>query len=172
MRNLSYANEFGLQFNFHANQSHFHKNGFALRLALKQRHKGTRKWPIISHRLGKCCGIIVKSASPKISRIDRQKRNNGFFLIRPKEPFWWTMFGNDIKRFDFLFLSSKFAKLENSATGPLVTATRLEIWHMFNMLIWTYRTLSLDVLYTAFVAFLKLYSGLNFVEKCFLLQDS
>ena len=24
----------------------FHKNGFALRLALKQRHKGTRKWPI------------------------------------------------------------------------------------------------------------------------------
>ena len=29
-----------------ANQSHFHKNGFALRLALTQRHKGTRKWPI------------------------------------------------------------------------------------------------------------------------------
>ena len=27
--------------------SHFHKNGFALRLALKQRYKGTRKWPII-----------------------------------------------------------------------------------------------------------------------------
>ena len=25
---------------------HFHKNGLALRLALKQRHKGTRKWPI------------------------------------------------------------------------------------------------------------------------------
>ena len=25
---------------------HFHKNGFALKLALKQRHKGTRKWPI------------------------------------------------------------------------------------------------------------------------------
>ena len=31
---------------FHANQSHFHKNGFALTLALKQRHKRTRKWPI------------------------------------------------------------------------------------------------------------------------------
>ena len=28
--------------------SYFHKNGIALRLALKQRHKGTRKWPIIS----------------------------------------------------------------------------------------------------------------------------
>ena len=44
MRNLSYENEFCTQFHFHANQSHFHKNGFALRLALKQRHKGTRKY--------------------------------------------------------------------------------------------------------------------------------
>ena len=35
-----------MQFHFHANQSHFHRNGFALRLALKQMHKGTRKWPI------------------------------------------------------------------------------------------------------------------------------
>ena len=35
-----------MQFHFHANQSHFHKNGFALRLALKQRHMGTQKWPI------------------------------------------------------------------------------------------------------------------------------
>ena len=35
-----------MQFHFHANQSHFHKNGFALRLALKQRDKGTRKWSI------------------------------------------------------------------------------------------------------------------------------
>ena len=39
-------NEFCMQFHFHANQSHFHKNGFALRLALKQSHKGTQKWPI------------------------------------------------------------------------------------------------------------------------------
>ena len=46
MQNLSYENEFCMQFHFHANQSHFHKNGFALRLALKQRHKGTWKWPI------------------------------------------------------------------------------------------------------------------------------
>ena len=50
MRNLSYENEFCMQFHFHANQSHSHNNGFALRLALKQRHKGTRKWPI---KLGK-----------------------------------------------------------------------------------------------------------------------
>ena len=31
MRNLSYENEFCMQFHFHANQSHFHKNSFALR---------------------------------------------------------------------------------------------------------------------------------------------
>ena len=34
-----------MQFHFHANQSHFHMKGFALRFALKQRYKGTRKWP-------------------------------------------------------------------------------------------------------------------------------
>ena len=33
-----------MQFHFHANQNHFHKNGFALRLALEQRQKGTQKW--------------------------------------------------------------------------------------------------------------------------------
>ena len=37
-----------MQFHFHANQCHFYKNGFALKLALKQRHKGTRKGPIIT----------------------------------------------------------------------------------------------------------------------------
>ena len=116
--------------------------------------------------------VDFKSVSPKTSRIGRQKRNNGFFLIWPKEPFWWTIFGNDIKRFDFLFLSSKFAKLENSATGPSVAAMKLEIWDMFNMHVWTYQTLSWDVLCTVFVASLKLYSGLNVVLKCFLLQDS
>ena len=39
--NLSYENEFCIHFHFCANQSHFHKNDFALRLALKQRHRGT-----------------------------------------------------------------------------------------------------------------------------------
>ena len=46
MRNLSYENEVCMQCHFHANQSHFRKNGFARRLALKQRHKGTWKWRI------------------------------------------------------------------------------------------------------------------------------
>ena len=31
--------------------SHFHKNGFTLRLALKQRQKRTRKWPITLHKI-------------------------------------------------------------------------------------------------------------------------
>ena len=37
-----------MQFHFHANQSNFRKKGFALRLALKQRHKGIRKWLILN----------------------------------------------------------------------------------------------------------------------------
>ena len=53
-RNLSYENEFCMPFHFHANQSHFHKNGFALRLSLKQRHKRTQKWPI-SHGMRRVC---------------------------------------------------------------------------------------------------------------------
>ena len=71
--------------------------------------------------------VSIKSVNPKISRIGRQKRKNDFFLIWPKEPIWFPVFGNGIKRFDFLFLSSKFAKLENSATGPSAAAMRLEI---------------------------------------------
>ena len=69
----------------------------------------------------------IKSVNPKISRIGRQKQKNEFFLIWPKEPIWLPVFENDITRFDFLFLSSKFAKLENSATGPSAAAMRLEI---------------------------------------------
>ena len=36
-----------MQVNFHANQSNFHENSFTLTLALKQRQKGTLKWPIV-----------------------------------------------------------------------------------------------------------------------------
>ena len=65
-----------MQFHFHANQSHFHKNGFALRLALKQRHKRTRKWPIKDWR-GNCltAGLSeVRLTWPKI----RQNFDMGF----------------------------------------------------------------------------------------------
>ena len=34
---------------FSYKSKHFHKNGFALRHALKQMHNGTRKWPIINY---------------------------------------------------------------------------------------------------------------------------
>ena len=67
MRNLSYENEFRIQFHFHANQSHFHKNGFALRLALKQRHKGTRKWPTEFTYSNFPCYFKVKSDKPLVT---------------------------------------------------------------------------------------------------------
>ena len=47
MQNLSYENELCMEFQSHANQSHFHKNDFAL----GHLDKGTRKWPILSTAL-------------------------------------------------------------------------------------------------------------------------
>ena len=45
----------------HENESacrtHFHMNGFALRLVLKQRHKRTRKWPI--NNMLTCVGCVL-----------------------------------------------------------------------------------------------------------------
>ena len=38
-----------MSFHSHANKTHFHLKGFEPGLALKKRHKTTRKWPII-HR--------------------------------------------------------------------------------------------------------------------------
>lgn len=46
MRNHSNGNEFCLQVHFNANQTYFYMRGFAKRLTLIQRRKGTRKWPI------------------------------------------------------------------------------------------------------------------------------
>ena len=40
--------------------SHFHKNGSALRLALKQRPKGTQKWPIVELPANVCPHIDKK----------------------------------------------------------------------------------------------------------------
>ena len=47
MRNLSYENEYDLHSNGLVSKTHFHMNGFALGLVLKQRQKRTRKWPIL-----------------------------------------------------------------------------------------------------------------------------
>ena len=51
MRNHSNENEFDLHENGHVGETHFHMNGFAPRLVLKQRQRLTRKWPITSYIL-------------------------------------------------------------------------------------------------------------------------
>ena len=64
MRNLSYENEFGVQFHFHAIHRYFNNNDFVLRLALKQRHKGTHKW-LIGH-VGFFQGVLTgKGTAPR-----------------------------------------------------------------------------------------------------------
>ena len=47
MRNNSYQNEFTLQVHFHVNQTYFHIKRFVGGLAMKQRYKVTREWPIV-----------------------------------------------------------------------------------------------------------------------------
>ena len=54
--NYSYENDFYLHEKETACRTHFHMKGFALRLALKQRHKRTRKWPIkIKEKINYIC---------------------------------------------------------------------------------------------------------------------
>ena len=49
-----------MQVHFHADRNHFHKNGFTLRLALKQRHRGTRPGMAYSYGFGSRCKIWQK----------------------------------------------------------------------------------------------------------------
>ena len=93
--------------------------------------------------------FILKEMAERLRAEIRKYRESAdrsektfFFLFSPKEPIWLAIFGNDIKRFDFLFVYSKFAKPENSATVPSTAAMRHEIWHMFNTLVRTHQTLS------------------------------
>ena len=46
VQNFSYENDFNLHANELAGETHFHKNGFALRLVFTQRQTRTRKWAI------------------------------------------------------------------------------------------------------------------------------
>ena len=46
-----HENDFDLHANETACRTHFHVKGFAPRLALKQRHNRTRKWPIGTGKL-------------------------------------------------------------------------------------------------------------------------
>ena len=61
MRNHSYENDFDLHENETACRTHFHKKGFALRPVLKEKDKGTRKWPIPKAKL-------VDQSQPATSR--------------------------------------------------------------------------------------------------------
>ena len=71
---------------FHANQSHFHKNGFALSLALKQRDKGTRKWPFnITDNTSSQCSVLQSSCSIHMTRGWEQKLS-----LSVASSFWWV----------------------------------------------------------------------------------
>jgi len=48
VRNYPYENDFDLHENEPVGGTHFHMNGFTLRLVLTQRQKATWKWPIIN----------------------------------------------------------------------------------------------------------------------------
>ena len=65
MRNHSYENDFDLHENETAYGAHFNVKGFALRLVLKQRHKRTRKWPIVL-----VCDYIFSNSSILFSNSD------------------------------------------------------------------------------------------------------
>ncbi len=48
MQNYSYENEFHLLVHFHANQIHFHLNGFArIRIETEAKGNSELKWPIL-----------------------------------------------------------------------------------------------------------------------------
>ena len=81
MRNHLYVNTFRLQVHFHATKTHFHKNGFELRLVLKQRHKGTRKcpYPIV---LPQICTI----SNTCLDDVQRLIKSNPISLIQCLTP--------------------------------------------------------------------------------------
>ena len=61
MQNLSYENDFDLHENETARRTHFHMNGFSLRLDLKQRHK----------RIGNCLLSFVKQEIKALKTVLR-----------------------------------------------------------------------------------------------------
>ena len=65
-----------------------------------------RHWNQATFLIGEC----IKSVHPKISRIGRQKRNNEFFLIWPKEPISLPIFGKRPQKVQFPFHFFKICK--------------------------------------------------------------
>ena len=75
MRNLPHENEFCMQFHFHAKPSHFHKNGFAPRLALKQRHQGSEMAHSITITYRKIAGFVCASEINYLPRPSASANN-------------------------------------------------------------------------------------------------
>ena len=83
MQSHCYENDFDLHENETACRTHFHMimKGFALGLVLKQRHKRTRKWPIIRLSLDKRLGT-AKMNKRKITKLV----TNLFFHVNSISP--------------------------------------------------------------------------------------
>ena len=80
-----------MQFHFHSNQTHFHKNGFAL--ALKQRYNGTRKLPITfphsneNHSCVNISGLVWLYSShtnEALTKFWEQWRTNRMYYLQPE----------------------------------------------------------------------------------------
>ena len=56
-------------FNYYANKTHFHNEGFALSLVLKVRFFGTRKWPIEFDRINILRKLVLNTEEYKVSII-------------------------------------------------------------------------------------------------------
>ena len=63
MRNHSAENNFDLHENGRPGERHFHMNGFAHRLVLKQRQRITQNWPIVK-------GIIIINSITASAQIN------------------------------------------------------------------------------------------------------
>ena len=78
---ISYENDFDLHENEPVGGTNFHKNGFALGLVLKQRHKGIRG--VAELIQDKCCLNVNASQSKRTRKRDKNRygRENIFFQI-------------------------------------------------------------------------------------------
>ena len=83
MRNLSYENEFCTQFLFHANKSHFHKNGFTLRL--KAEAQGNSEMAYCPRRF--TANKNAKSFVPsRYQSSKRSKISNSAVMVKKRVP--------------------------------------------------------------------------------------
>ena len=74
MRTYSNENDFDLHENGRAGETHFHTNGFARRLVLKQRQRVTRKWPIVALFSSLPVGLVNMSGCHTLITLSAPKR--------------------------------------------------------------------------------------------------